>query len=77
MNKLDKFLSKINKKTRLILLEVISLIISNNLSILDLKKLRGSNDMYRVRIGKIRIIFKHTKTANKIQYISYRDDNTY
>jgi mRNA-degrading endonuclease RelE of RelBE toxin-antitoxin system len=77
MNKIDKFLSKIDKKTRFILEEIILLIMDNNLSMLDLKKLKGSNSIYRVRVGKIRIIFEHTKIANKITSISYRDDNTY
>jgi len=77
MNKLDKFLSKLDNKNRLILEKVISLIAINEFSTLDLKKLKGSSDKYRVRIGKIRIIFEHTKTGNNIQNISYRDDNTY
>jgi mRNA-degrading endonuclease RelE of RelBE toxin-antitoxin system len=77
MNKLDKFLSKLDSKNRLILEKVISLIVINEFSTLDLKKLKGSSDKYRVRIGKIRIIFERTKTGNNIQNISYRDDNTY
>lgn len=57
MNKLDKFLSKLDKKTRLIVEEIVLLIIENNLAMLDLKKLKGSKDLFRVRVGKIRIIF--------------------
>lgn len=77
MNKLDKFLLKVDKKTRMILEEVIILIISGNFSVLDIKKLKGGQKMYRVRVGKVRIIFEHTKNGNKIQDISYRDENTY
>ncbi len=77
MNKLDKFLSKIDKKTRIILEEIILLIVAGEISMLDLKKLRGMNNIYRVRVGKIRVIFEHTKTGNKIRSISNRDENTY
>jgi mRNA-degrading endonuclease RelE of RelBE toxin-antitoxin system len=77
MNKIDKFLIKIDKKTRLVIEEIILLIANNNLSMLDIKKLKGKGNIYRVRVGKIRVIFEHTKTVNIIKSISYRDENTY
>jgi len=77
MNKLDKFLFKLDKKTRAITKKFISLIILGDFSILDVKKLKGNQNRYRVRVGRIRIIFNQTKDGNKIQDISYRDDNTY
>ena len=77
MNKLDKFLSRLDKKTRLIVEQVVLLILENDLSMLDLKKLSGSKDLFRVRVWKIRIIFRHTKAGNKLLKISYRDSNTY
>ena len=77
MNKLDKFILKLDKKNRLILEKVIYLIVSGSLSLLDLKKLKGSENMYRIRVGKIRLIFEKTKDGNKIRDLSYRDDNTY
>ena len=77
MNKLDKFLSRLDKKTRAIVAKVTALILLGDFSMLDLKKLKGSQERYRVRVGRIRIIFDKTKNGNKIQDISYRDDNTY
>jgi mRNA-degrading endonuclease RelE of RelBE toxin-antitoxin system len=77
MNKIDKFLIKIDKKTRIVIEEIILLIANNNLSMLDIKKLKGKGNIYRVRVGKIRVIFEHTKTVNIIKSISYRDENTY
>jgi mRNA interferase RelE/StbE len=77
MNKLDKFLYKLDKKTREVVGKVITLIILEDFSMLDLKKLKGSENRYRVRVGRIRIVFDKTKNSNKIQDISFRSDNTY
>ena len=78
MNKLDKFLSKLEKKNRVVVVgEVVTLIIVGDFSMLDIKKLKGSRKRYRVRVGRIRVIFDKTKDGNKIQDISFRDDNTY
>jgi mRNA interferase RelE/StbE len=77
MNKLDKFLYKLDKKTRAIIGRAIILIVSGDFLMFDIKKLKGSSNRYRVRIGKIRIIFEQTKNGNKIRDIAYRDDNTY
>ena len=77
MNKLDKFLSKLDKKARFVVEEEMSRIVSNQLSGLDLKKLKDGQNLYRVRVGRIRIIFERTKSANLIKDISYRDGNTY
>ncbi len=77
MNKLDKFLSRLDKKAREVVKGAMFIIISGDLSILDVKKLKGSKERYRVRVGRVRIIFDKTKFGNKIQEVSFRDDNTY
>ena len=77
MNKLDKFLSKLDKKLREIIKQIIILIISSDLSGLDVKKLKGPSSVYRVRVGRIRIIFEQTNSGNKILEISFRSDNIY
>ena len=77
MNKLDKFLLKLDGKTREIVKKIIILIISGELSSLNIKKLKGSSNTYRVRVGRIRIIFERTSMDNKIRSISFRDENTY
>ena len=77
MNKLDKFLSKLEKKTRIVVGQTVTLIISGDFSTLDIKKLKGNQERYRVRVGRIRVIFDKTKDGNKIQDISFRGDNTY
>ena len=44
---------------------------------LDLKKLKGRNDIYRVRKGKIRIIYKVDGEQIYLLAIEKRNDNTY
>ncbi len=77
MNKLDKFLCKLDKKIRTVASVVVARITVGDLSALDIKKLKGSQNRYRVRVGRIRIVFDQTSKGNKIQDISFRDDNTY
>jgi mRNA-degrading endonuclease RelE of RelBE toxin-antitoxin system len=77
MNKIDKFLAKIDQKTRLLLEQIIFRILKNEIDNLDVKKLRGKKDMYRVRIGNIRILFEKHKGKNFLHDLSYRSEQTY
>ncbi len=56
---------------------VIKRIIENNLADLDIKKLQGSNTVFRDRVGRFRIIFERGKKENFIKSIAKRDDQTY
>lgn len=44
---------------------------------LDLKKLKGTENIFRVRKGKLRIIFRLENGKNSILKIERRNDNTY
>ena len=77
MDKIFKFLNKRTKAERLKLMAVVSLIAKNELIDLDVKKLKGSPNIFRVRIGDFRIIFLRDKKENIIQSIAKRDDRTY
>ena len=77
MNKLDKFLSKLDKKVRHEIKKAINEILSGDFSKLDIKKLKGKHSLFRVRVGRVRIVFKYTKDGNLVQSISFRNDNTY
>ena len=72
MDKITKFLWKINQKERLILMQLISQIIWTNLSGLDLKQLKWEKDLFRIRKGKFRIIFRKDWERNTIINIDYR-----
>lgn len=77
MNKIAKFLQKRTKEERLKLLTVIRLIAENNLHNLDIKKLKSSDNIFRVRFGKFRIIFERDVKKNIVKSIAKRDDQTY
>jgi len=77
MHKIDKFLAKIGKKDRKKILQTLTLIQANELTSLDLKKLKGQEEMYRVRVGSYRIIFEIIKSDVVILEIHRRDDHIY
>ncbi len=74
---IEKFLAKVSVKDRLILATMIELILAGKKAGPDIKKLAGSDYVFRVRKGKYRIVYRVTKTEIKILYIGKRDDNTY
>ena len=77
MPTLHKLLSKFNKKEAAILITLIEKIISLDWHGLDVKKLQGHGDLFRLRRGKIRIIFiKHEKIISIIA-IKHRNEKTY
>jgi len=77
MDKIRKFLRRLTLSEQLEFDELIEKITSNNLSHLDIKRLQGYVDYYRVRKGTFRIIFKKTPTGNRLIEVTRRNDNTY
>lgn len=77
MNKIKKLLRKLSKEDKERIESAISLIHDNNFDMLDFKKLSGSRDMCRVRVGKFRIKFRIHLNYNEILEIVRRNDNTY
>lgn len=75
MDKISKFLQKLSQKELWILLNIFEKIIQLDLEELDVKKLQWEEGLYRVRKGKIRIIFKKTKEEAKIIDVNYRNIN--
>ena len=58
MDKISKALKKFTPKERIWVKFVLGNIQSNNFQGLDIKKLKGWDDIFRVRKGDIRIIYK-------------------
>ena len=77
MDKKQKFLNKIPVEDRRRILKAIDQILAGNLSLLDIVKLKGYDNRFRVRVGNYRIKFTRYSTFNEVTEISYRDDNTY
>lgn len=72
MNKIEKFLQKLSKKERQKLLDLIVKIIALDLKDLDVKKMKKFDDLFRIREGKIRIVFKKEKGRGILVNIDYR-----
>ena len=69
-DKISKFLQKLPPKDLKIIKEVILLLSKNQIDNLNVKKLKGSTNIYRARKGNIRIIFSKEKDVVKILQIS-------
>ncbi len=77
MDKLSKLLKKIAQKERGHLKDTLTKLLSGDTASLDIKKLKGVEDIYRARIGNLRIIFKKEKGDIRVLDVGRRDDNTY
>lgn len=77
MPTLSKLLSKFNLEDRKILESAITKIISRNWRNLDIKKLKGYQDIFRFRRGKLRTIFVKNGKNIRIINIERRKETTY
>ncbi len=72
MDQIEKFLRKIEKKLALNLMAVLRHIVALKLDDYDVEKMKGFDDHYRIRVGKIRIIFLKSSQKGTPIYIEYR-----
>lgn len=77
VDKIQKALDKFSPKEKDLVRELLLKIKTGNVIGLDIKKLKGQNDIYRVRKGKIRIIYKDNLGTISLLVIESRNDNTY
>ncbi len=77
MPDLKKLLSRFNKEERSIIESLIAKIISLDWGNLDIKKLKGYQNFFRVRKGKLRIIYRLHNVEVVILSIERRSDKTY
>jgi mRNA interferase RelE/StbE len=77
MNKIDKFLKKIPKKDRILIEQALKLIFKGHFQGLDLKKLKGYDSIFRIRIGNYRIIFFNDGEGIILKAMKKRDESTY
>jgi mRNA-degrading endonuclease RelE of RelBE toxin-antitoxin system len=77
-DKLAKLLAKLPSKQLLVIQSVVAQILKANFEGLDIKVMKGHNDIFRVRIGNYRIIFIISPNDEpKILTISRRSEKTY
>ncbi len=77
MDKISKILSKLRPKERAWADRAVRLIRIGQVSEFDVKKLKGFNNIFRVRKGRVRIIYKIDKSYFVIIDVQTRNDNTY
>lgn len=78
MDKIEKALKKLSDKERQKIKIVLSKLISGKTANLDIKKLKDRSDIFRLRVGDLRIIYR-LDSKEKIQVLSIgrRNEKTY
>lgn len=78
MDKIEKVLQKLTPEERKIVKDILAKLKRRQFKNLNLKKLKGRNDVFRVRKGKIRIIYRADSVSQIfILSIERRSDTTY
>ena len=77
MDKIEKELLKLSSKGRAQVREILEKILRKDVRGLELKKLKARKDIFRVRKGSIRIIYRDNNGAVSILAIERRNDNMY
>lgn len=78
MDKIDKALQKLNPKERAWVKEILECLSSGKLESLDIKKLKGREDIFRIRKSDIRIIYRVDKNDKVfILSVERRREDTY
>ena len=76
MDTTEKLLRKVSRQDRQRLLDITEKLVYGETKGLNIKKITNS-DFYRLRTGRLRIIFHHEKKEVVIDSIKLRDKNTY
>lgn len=76
-DKIKKLLAKLSPKERDVIKLLILRIKLDDIEGLDIKRLKGHADLFRVRKGRIRILYRKNSTCFLIIRIDRRDKNTY
>ena len=77
MDKIAKALKKLNDKERTVIKAVLALLLTGKLRGLNIQKLQGHKDIFRVRKGNLRIIYKQKGDDISILAIERRSEKTY
>lgn len=76
-DKITKFLARLNAKERKVIEETLGFVRANHLAGLDIKRLAGHHDLFRVRKGLVRIIFRCVEGEIEVLDVYHRNENTY
>lgn len=77
MDKNKKFLKQITDAERIAVGSAVANILAGSKTGLNIRKLEGYTHIYRVRIGRIRIVYEKTDTTIIIVKIGFKGENFY
>lgn len=77
MDKIEKALKKLSAKEQAQIKQILSRLNSGKLDGLDVKKLKGRDDIFRARKGDLRIIYRFENRNIFILSIDRRNEGTY
>lgn len=77
MDKIEKALAKLSEKERKKIKRALEKLFSGKIGGLDVKKLKDRSDIFRLRVGDLRIIYRIIKKKIYILAISRRNEKTY
>lgn len=61
MDQIEKFIRKLDSKTALKIILILQNIIQLDLKKYDIEKMSGYKNLFRIRVGKIRIVFRKNR----------------
>lgn len=77
MDDIGKFLAKLTNEERDRVLSITSRLLKADTEGLDIKKLRGHGNVFRVRLGRVRIIYSVDASKVRIIRTAFRSEDTY
>ncbi|MEK9166627.1 MAG: hypothetical protein AAB846_02745 [Patescibacteria group bacterium] len=77
MDKISKAFAKFSKKERGWIREILEKLKERNVRGLNIKKLKGREDIFRVRKGDMRILYRQTTAEIFILAIERKSEKTY
>jgi mRNA interferase RelE/StbE len=77
MDRIKKALDKLSLKERAILKSILLKLYDGKLLGMDIKKLKGHDDVFRIRKGGLRIIYRQKDEEISILTIERRSEKTY
>jgi mRNA-degrading endonuclease RelE of RelBE toxin-antitoxin system len=77
MDPIEKALKRLTAKEREWIKELLKKLATKKTQGLDIKKLKGRDDIFRVRKGDIRIVYQKKESGFSILLIERRNENTY
>jgi mRNA-degrading endonuclease RelE of RelBE toxin-antitoxin system len=77
MDKISKFLKRLSHQERFKLKEIINNILAGDIQDFDVKKLKGHSNLFRVRAGDIRIVFRNQNSLITLLFVGRRSDIKY